>query len=71
MIKKIEQICAGFLWKGNFQSAKGAKVSWCSICFPKAEGGLGLRDRSFLRKRLIQLLMKMKKQSGVGTNCVV
>lgn len=44
MIKKIEQICAGFLWKGNFQSAKGAKVSWCSICFPKAEGGLGLRD---------------------------
>ena len=33
-----------FLWKGREQTAKGAKVSWENICFPKSEGGLGLKD---------------------------
>lgn len=32
-----------FLWNGATNSARGAKVSWISICTPKKAGGLGLR----------------------------
>jgi len=42
-IKKIESLCSRFLWSGNIDSGKGAKVSWSSVCLPKTEGGLGLR----------------------------
>lgn len=44
VIRKIESLCASFLWKGNLKGAKGAKVSWNFLCFPKAKGGLGLRN---------------------------
>lgn len=43
LIRRIESICASFLWKGNLPGAKGARVSWFN-CFPKAEGGLGPRN---------------------------
>lgn len=36
-------MCSAFLWKGNPRSARGAKVSWDSVCTPKDCGGLGLR----------------------------
>ncbi|CAA7024778.1 unnamed protein product [Microthlaspi erraticum] len=42
-IKKLEQICNSFLWNGAPNSARGAKISWESVCSPKAAGGLGLR----------------------------
>ncbi|GJU87376.1 reverse transcriptase domain-containing protein [Tanacetum coccineum] len=39
----IEQLMRGFLWcQGPLRRGK-AKVSWDSVCLPKAEGGLGLR----------------------------
>lgn len=44
MIRKIKRICATFLWKGNLNSAKGVRVSWFNLSFPKAEGGLGVRN---------------------------
>ena len=44
VLKKISQICAHFFWKGNNTNSKGARVSWQTICYPKAEGGLGLKD---------------------------
>ena len=44
VIKKVNQICASFFWKGSDKSAYGARVSWNDICHPKAEGGLGLKD---------------------------
>lgn len=40
---KVDSLCSGFLWKNSTSSASGARVSWDSICKPKAEGGLGLR----------------------------
>ena len=43
-MKKINQLCSDFLWKGKEQLANGAWVSWDAICFPKSEGGLGLKE---------------------------
>ena len=43
-MKRICQLCAGFLWRGKEQNARGAKVRWEDICLPKSEGGLGLKD---------------------------
>ena len=42
-LKKIESFCSRFLWAGNIDGSKGAKVSWSTVCLPKCEGGLGLR----------------------------
>ncbi|KAG7587431.1 Endonuclease/exonuclease/phosphatase superfamily [Arabidopsis thaliana x Arabidopsis arenosa] len=42
-IKKIESLCSRFLWSGNIESGRGAKVAWSGVCLPKNEGGLGLR----------------------------
>ena len=45
VLKRINQFCSGFLWKGKEQSARGACVSWDEICYPKSEGGgLGIRE---------------------------
>ncbi|XP_021985761.1 uncharacterized protein LOC110881945 [Helianthus annuus] len=42
-IKELEQKMRGFLWcQGPLMKGK-AKVSWNSVCMPKAEGGLGIR----------------------------
>lgn len=32
IIKKIEQICCSFLWKGDSTRARGAKVAWKEVC---------------------------------------
>ncbi|KAG7587002.1 Reverse transcriptase domain [Arabidopsis thaliana x Arabidopsis arenosa] len=42
-IKKMESLCARFLWSGSIDSYHGAKVAWSDVCYPKREGGLGLR----------------------------
>ena len=44
VIKVINQKCSRFFWKGSDMLLKGARVSWMDICYPKAEGGLGLKD---------------------------
>ncbi|CAA0806935.1 RNA-directed DNA polymerase (reverse transcriptase)-related family protein, partial [Striga hermonthica] len=36
---KITQLCRRFLW-----GSKSAHVAWDSVCLPRLEGGLGLRD---------------------------
>ncbi|GKU92629.1 hypothetical protein SLEP1_g6336 [Rubroshorea leprosula] len=46
VIKEIERLCNAFLWNNSTDSAKGAKVCWQSVCFPKQEGGLGLKSLS-------------------------
>ncbi|KAE8728090.1 hypothetical protein F3Y22_tig00004779pilonHSYRG00078 [Hibiscus syriacus] len=41
VIKKIEQLCSRFFWKGADQKTSGARVSWNNICYLKLEGGEG------------------------------
>ncbi|XP_010513296.1 PREDICTED: uncharacterized protein LOC104789266 [Camelina sativa] len=43
VIRRINGLCSSFLWHGKVDIPSGAKVSWYDICFPKLEGGLGLR----------------------------
>lgn len=51
-IKSIESLCCRFLWNGNISERALAKVAWKTVCLPKAEGGLGLRDLSLWNKTL-------------------
>lgn len=43
IIKRVQQISA-FLWKGDTGKTRGARVSWDDTCYPKKEGGLGLKN---------------------------
>ena len=43
-IKNIESLCCRFLWSGNVDKRGIAKVAWTTVCLPKQEGGLGLRN---------------------------
>lgn len=43
-IRQIESLCTRFLWSGNIDTPKMAKVAWSTVCLPKDEGGLGLRS---------------------------
>lgn len=40
------------LWSGDIAKKHGVKVAWSTICQPKEEGGLGLRDFSLWNKTL-------------------
>lgn len=49
-LKEIEKLCSAFLWSGPELKTTKAKVSWRDICFPKNEGGLGLRPLKEINK---------------------
>ncbi|XP_062167062.1 uncharacterized protein LOC133873362 [Alnus glutinosa] len=43
IIRLLEQKLNRFLWNGNDSYAR-AKVAWDKVCFPKKEGGLGIKN---------------------------
>ena len=53
VLNKVNQMCAGFLWKGKAFTAKGARVNWKDVCHPRSEGGLGLKDMASWNKACI------------------
>ncbi|XP_039045257.1 uncharacterized protein LOC120184986 [Hibiscus syriacus] len=65
IIKKIEQLCSRFFWKGSDIPVSGARVSWGNICKPKSEGGLGLKDlKTWNKACLIHLTRKLLAGEG-------
>ncbi|TYH23322.1 hypothetical protein ES288_A03G004300v1 [Gossypium darwinii] len=50
VIKKMNKLCNSFIWKGHELFAKGAKVSWDKVYYPKAEGGLDFKKLSIWNK---------------------
>ncbi|XP_074342078.1 uncharacterized protein LOC141679483 [Apium graveolens] len=40
----IQSMLTRFLWKGNINHKGGAKIAWTSICLPREEGGLDLKN---------------------------
>ncbi|XP_059430260.1 uncharacterized protein LOC132163900 [Corylus avellana] len=44
VIQAIEQKFNRFLWNGKTEGSAKAKVSWQELCYPKKEGGLGLKQ---------------------------
>nr|GEW60808.1 hypothetical protein [Tanacetum cinerariifolium] len=53
VVKEINRLLKGFLWvQGELTSGK-AKISWSSVCKPKADGGLGIKDLSLWNKAML------------------
>ena len=44
ILKKIKSLQRAFLWGGTVDKTKWALVSWETLCRPKLDGSLGLRD---------------------------
>lgn len=64
-IKKIEGLCSNFLWGGTETKKCIAKVSWSTVCLPKNEGGLGLRDIARWNKTLsLKLIWNLLTNAG-------
>ncbi|XP_039036460.1 uncharacterized protein LOC120173331 [Hibiscus syriacus] len=65
ILKKIDQICSRYFWKGADKSAAGARVSWDNICTSKSEGGLGLKNiKTWNRACRILLIRKILAGNG-------
>ncbi|XP_074346983.1 uncharacterized protein LOC141685796 [Apium graveolens] len=40
----IQSLLTRFLWCGNINHKGGAKIAWQTVCLPREEGGLGLKN---------------------------
>ena len=52
LIKKVESDLNAFLWSGVEMKSTNTKVSWCEVCKPMKEGGLGLQNLKLWNKAL-------------------
>lgn len=43
VLKDMTQMFNRFLWNGKEGNSAKAKVAWGDVCYPKKEGGLGLK----------------------------
>lgn len=44
VIKSIERCCRNFIWTGNWRNKGMPTVSWKNMCYPRNEGGLGIKQ---------------------------
>jgi len=63
VIREIEQLIRNFLWSGNEANSNKGKVAWCDICYPKEQGGLGIKpfyiwNQALVAKLIWHLLLK-------------
>lgn len=64
-IRMMESLCARFLWSGAIDKFTGAKVAWSELCYPKSEGGLGLRRMASWNSMLcLKLVWLLFSESG-------
>ena len=47
IVKRLSSIFAKYLWAGNLDGKCVYKVAWSDCCYPKIEGGLGLKNLHF------------------------
>jgi hypothetical protein len=65
VVKAIEQRFNQFLWEGQEGGRGGFKVSWEQVCFPKQEGGLGLkRVEDWNRAAVMKHIWNLFTQAG-------
>ena len=65
IIKRVEGILAAFLWKGTSLTPTGAKVAWASLCYPKIEGGLGIkRIKDWNKAAILKLVWRILTESS-------
>ena len=53
VIKAVNSICRAFLWHHNSQETKPRNVNWDSLCRPKKEGGLGIKNLELWNRAVI------------------
>jgi len=56
LLFEVAKITRNFLWSGNIDQKKICTVAWSSICKPKEEGGLSVRDPSKANQASLLLL---------------
>ena len=64
VLRRINQLCSAFFWKGIEHTTKSAQVKWQVICHPKYEGGLGLMDIFSWNACIIQNIWSIITKSG-------
>ncbi|XP_074290219.1 uncharacterized protein LOC141616949 [Silene latifolia] len=57
IIKRIEAVCRNFLWDNSADYRRIPLVGWDTICRPKDEGGLGLKDQETWNKAMVGRLV--------------
>ncbi|XP_074314345.1 uncharacterized protein LOC141649558 [Silene latifolia] len=57
IIKRIEAVCRNFLWDNSVDYRRTPLVGWDTICRPKDEGGLGLKDQETWNKAMVERLV--------------
>ncbi|XP_074289093.1 uncharacterized protein LOC141614233 [Silene latifolia] len=57
IIKRIEAVCRNFLWDNSADYRRTPLVGWDTICRPKDEGGLGLKDQEAWNKAMVGRLV--------------
>lgn len=65
IIKAIEQKFNRFLWNGRDSGSAEVKVAWADLCFPKKEGGLGLKNLEvWNRASMLRQIWNLFARSG-------
>ncbi|XP_074265589.1 uncharacterized protein LOC141588030 [Silene latifolia] len=57
IMKRIEAVCRNFLWDNSADYRRSPLVGWDTVCRPKEEGGLGLKDQEVWNKAMIGRLV--------------
>ncbi|XP_074300183.1 uncharacterized protein LOC141631406 [Silene latifolia] len=57
IIKRIEAVCRNFLWDNSADYRRAPLVGWDTICRPKDEGGLGIKDQESWNKAMVGRLV--------------
>lgn len=72
IVKHVNSICSKFFWENKSNGHVKARISWHSISFPKAEGGLGLKDAFSCNKAcFLRNLWIISIQAGSFMGCLV
>ncbi|KAL9686300.1 hypothetical protein QQ045_023756 [Rhodiola kirilowii] len=53
IIEEVNSLCAKFLWKGSLSGRACHLASWPTVCKPKREGGLGIKDLKIMNECLV------------------
>ncbi|XP_074292731.1 uncharacterized protein LOC141619611 [Silene latifolia] len=57
IIAKIEAVCRNFLWDNSTDYRRVPLVAWTTVCKPKEEGGLGIKDQELCNQAMVGRLV--------------